>query len=284
VTKTHDTFPFGAPSTPRPPRPATGGRAQVAVVGVYPSALHVRWDVPQWAVQRLGLAQRVGALAVDVEPTVFWDGIDPDPDELVAAWQQAVGFQPGDDELQHGQVRPVMNGTSGRTVAERVLGPLGVTPAATSFTDVTTRFYVKSGSPRTAQQADRIRDVYAPFAMVASLPPARLPARPTPRQLVADAVGIEGGRLRSELADAAAATVVTLGDEARTVLARIADEVAGPPSGALRRDDAGYGQPGHLRLGGYRAQWYALTHPGNRNAEWSRIQDRWAAEVRRPAR
>jgi len=50
---------------------------------VYPSALHVRWSRGDLNVQ---------ALAVDVEPTVFWDGADA---ELrVAAWKGAVGFRP----------------------------------------------------------------------------------------------------------------------------------------------------------------------------------------------
>jgi hypothetical protein len=55
-------FPFGRPSTRRPPREPSGP-ADLLVLGVYPSALHVRWTTPD------GL-HTVGALAVDDEPTV----------------------------------------------------------------------------------------------------------------------------------------------------------------------------------------------------------------------
>lgn len=276
---TVERFPFGAQSSPRPPRLPTDGDALLSVVGVYPSALHVRWDLPRWAVQELGLPPRVGALAVDVEPTVFWDGTQPDPRGLVSAWQRQVGFRPGDDRGEHGRVREVMNGTSGQAVAERVLGPLGVPAGRAFFTDVLTRFFVKSGSTKRPQQADRIRDVYEPFAEEAALPVAALPFRPAPGRLVEDASQLERGRLRQELSDAAAPTVVTLGEEARAVIQRVADDVTGPPTVPLRRDDPHYGQPGPLRIGRYEARWHALTHPGNRSPQWAALHGRWAERV-----
>lgn len=63
-------FPFGAESTPRPPRKPKG-EARVFVLGVYPSAVHVRWDLPLWA--QTAERRAVGALAIADEPTVFWD-------------------------------------------------------------------------------------------------------------------------------------------------------------------------------------------------------------------
>lgn len=63
------TFPFGRPATARPPRPAVDGSARVFVLGVYPSALHIRWARPDVKVH-------VQSLAVDDEPEVFWDGAD----------------------------------------------------------------------------------------------------------------------------------------------------------------------------------------------------------------
>ncbi len=53
------------------------------VLGVYPSALHVRWSCGDAG---------VGALAVDVEPTVFWDG--GDANARIDDWKKAVGFRP----------------------------------------------------------------------------------------------------------------------------------------------------------------------------------------------
>ena len=77
-------FPFGSPSTPRPPRRPVGDAA-VFVLGVYPSALHVRWTLPAWW---SGERQVVGALAVADEPTVFWDGADAH--ERVADWKASI--------------------------------------------------------------------------------------------------------------------------------------------------------------------------------------------------
>lgn len=85
-------FPFGRPSTPRPPRRPTS-RPELVVIGVYPSALHVGWDPPAWARDELGVG-RVGSLAVDDEPTVFWDGADAEA--RVERWRVEVGFHKGD--------------------------------------------------------------------------------------------------------------------------------------------------------------------------------------------
>src|SRR5687768_61987 len=98
------TFPFGRASTERPPR-TPPGPASAFVLGVYASALHVRWTPPAW---HAGDSPKpVSALAVDVEPVVFWDGTDPDPSELIDQWKAAVGFVEGDDRGCDGHVAGV---------------------------------------------------------------------------------------------------------------------------------------------------------------------------------
>jgi hypothetical protein len=87
--ETFGTFPFGRPNTPRPAR--TAGRAAATVIGVYPSAFHVEWRAPAHLVAG-GRSGRVRALAVDVEPEVFWEG--DGFDERLQAWKTAVGFDP----------------------------------------------------------------------------------------------------------------------------------------------------------------------------------------------
>lgn len=108
---TEPRFPFGSPSTPRPPRRPTEP-TELFVLGVYPSALHVHWTPPTWANELQGV-KAIGALAVADEPTVFWDGITPAPDDLVAAWKQQVAFKEGDGPGQWGHVRQAGNGTPG---------------------------------------------------------------------------------------------------------------------------------------------------------------------------
>jgi hypothetical protein len=209
--ETSPTFPFGSPSTPRQPRRADGAAA-VFVLGVYPSALHVRWTLPSWW---SGEQRVVGALAVADEPTVFWEG--DDAHELVAAWKSSVGFREGDTPGDWGSARAAGNGTSGRPVRDRVLRPLGVDVDEAWFTDAVDRFFVKRGGAA-RQQGDVIDAVYQPFAAEAGLPSATIPPRPTPARLVEIAVTEHRDRLRAELVEASAPVVVTLGEEARQVV------------------------------------------------------------------
>ena len=272
---TSDRFPFGAPSTPRPPREPITGPARVAVVGVYPSALHVRWTLPTWAVERLDVASHVTALAIDVEPVVFWDGRDPAAADLVSRWKAAVGFEEGDDDGYHGHAVGAMNGMSGVAVGERVLAPLGIDPSETFFTDLVPRFFLKRSGGSGSAQANRIDDTYTPFARAAELPAASLPNRPTPARLVQLTVTEAASRLRGEIAGAGADLLVTLGEEARWAVAILADDAGGPPTSQLRCNDS-YGLPGRLRIDDYRARWVALTHPGNRTNAWRGVHDAWS--------
>src|SRR3954465_2597268 len=115
-------FPFGRTATRRPPRGPVSDSAALLVLGVYPSALHVRWRRPDGVT--------VGALAVDDEPTVFWDGADAA--QRIERWQQAVGWTD-----QWGSVTAAGggNGSSGRHVVDHVLRPLDVLPDQVYFTD-----------------------------------------------------------------------------------------------------------------------------------------------------
>lgn len=188
-------FPFGAIASPRAPR-RPDGDAGLFVLGVYPSALHVRWNPPMWAVAKLGIGP-VGALAVADEPTVFWDGADA-ADE-VARWKAEVGFVDGDAPGSWGRVRPAMNGTSGRAVVDTVLTPLGVSPADVWFTDCLDTFFVKAGSASRRQQAEVMRDVYGPFADALGLGRASISARPSASDLIEQAASDHRRRLRTEL-------------------------------------------------------------------------------------
>jgi hypothetical protein len=127
----------------------------VFVLGVYPSALHVRWCRSDGAVQ----AQ---SLAVDDEPEVFWDGADAS--ERVARWKNHVGWQPS-----WSSVTASGHGKSGRGVVRDVLQPLGVEPDGTYFTDCYRRYLVKTGDG--SQQA-AIERAYTGFAAARGLPAA----------------------------------------------------------------------------------------------------------------
>ena len=209
------------------------------------------------------------------EPTVFWDGADAV--ERVAAWKTSIGFRDGDSQDEWGTVAAAGNGTSGRPVRDRVLDPLRVDVDDTWFTDAVDRFFVKRGGKQ-RQQGDVIDDVYRPFAASVGLPLASIPVRPTTARLVDLAVSEHRDRLRSELVEASAPVVVTLGEEARQVLLAIADGARGSPLGRLDRRSIAterYGEPGHVRVGDWSAEWHAVVHPGNRDRFWRNLHDEW---------
>lgn len=271
-------FPFGATSLLREARPPRQLPAALFVLGVYPSALHIRWDLPRWAVKDHGLPPTVSALAVDVEPVVFWDGHTPAADDVFQRWLERSDFVPGDGPGHHGRVIPSGNGSSGRAVMEHVLKPLGFDAKATWFTDALPWFFVKrSGSSTKREQGDVLDDIYEPFAAAAGLPSADLSSRPSRSQLVTMATTTERRRLREELAESGASSVVTLGEEARRVLVGIADEADGLPTRPLHAK--AYGDRGRVRVGNHAAEWYALVHPGNRSAKWRQARDLWKSHV-----
>ena len=251
-------FPFGRPATRRPPR-RPSGPAALFVLGVYPSALHVRWALP-------GGRGVVGALAVDDEPVVFWDGADAD--QRIAAWQDVVGWRP-----EWGAVGPTGgNGSSGRGVTEHVLTPLGVEPEQAYFTDCLPTFFVKAGR---GSQGARIHDVYDVFAASTGGPlvPADLPTRPAPRALVNRAVAEERDVLLAQVAESAASTIVTLGQEAADVLTALTEQ-----SRLVLDTGPRYGRRRSVCIGARHVDWLALTHPGNRTAAWATRHRQWMAD------
>lgn len=248
-------FPFGRPATRRPPR-EPAGPAELAVLGVYPSALHVRWALPDGSAT-------VGALAVDDEPTVFWNGADAAG--RIGSWKDAVGWSDA-----WGSVGAAGgNGSSGRHVVTHVLDPLGVAPAATLFTDCLPTYFVKGGA---GSQAERIQTVYQPFAERAGLPPAQLPPRPPPQELVRRAVVEERSTLLGQLGGSQAPRIVTLGQEAADVLAAI----TGAEPFVLTTGGE-YGRSRSVVFGGSRREWIPLTHPGNRTPAWAARHAEWVA-------
>jgi hypothetical protein len=250
-------FPFGRPALEQPPRPARSHSADVFVLGVYPSALHVRWRSPGGEV--------VGALAVDDEPEVFWDGSDQH--EQVMRWARSVGWSPA-----WGAIAPAGNGTSGRSVTDRVLGPLGTEPARAHFTDCVRTYFVKHG-PRT--QGARVKQVYEPMARARGLPFASLPPRPSPAAMVRLALEQDRGFLADELRRSDADTVVTLGQEAADVFA----SVVGHARVELRPIES-YGQARTVRLGRGALCWFPLVHPGQRMPHWRSAHDAWVQSLR----
>lgn len=284
-------FPFGRSNKIRGMRPATVGRARVLVVGVYPSAFHVRWWAPGNDDPR---RPTIGSMAVDVEPEVFWTG-DPTPQaaqDRIAAWRNDVKAATGIDPDTLGKFGPGTNGTSGRTVQERYLDCLGVSPAQTAFTDVYQAFLLKRGKAQRRPGGTAIDDDYTPVAAEAGWPSVSIATRPSEETLISWAIEQFGDRIQTDLANAdPSETVISLGNEALGALLRLLGPDADAAGETLQDiyDGDLYGTAGTLTVNGRAVEWFPLVHPGllkgdrdpaGAKRKWQQAHHEWCHKMR----
>lgn len=244
-------FPFGAPL-----EPCGDGRPEpcdALVLGAYPSAVHVRWVPPRSS----GL-RPISAIAVDNEPTVFWDGSDAD--QRVDAWR-ARYFDPSWGEV----TTATLNGPSGSWLSANILDPLLSAGADSHFiTDCLTTYRLSDGA------SSRLNDTYEPMVRTTSgLPAANLLPHPTEAQIVREALNQQSERLTGQIAAARPRVVVTLGNAASRVVANLSQT---GQTGKLARD--GYGEPSTVSISGTEFIWIALVHPAT-PAVWQARHQEW---------
>jgi hypothetical protein len=247
-------FPFGRPVEPMPPTQNRGG---LFILGAYPSALHVRWRAPE--------GPTINALAIENEPAPFWNG--DDQERYVESWKQAIGFTE-----RWGIAEPAghHNGSSGRWVDERLLGPLGFTREQTWITDCLDTYRVSDA------QTAAITERFLPFAAkVGEDVEPNLPAHPDEDAIVREAKKDHIERVDQELRQAEPTTVVTLGNAALRVFRLLLRDDDPYQTDGLSTD--GYGRRVFVSLHARPLDWYPLVHPGGRGP----IQDAhttWIAE------
>ena len=262
----HGTFPFGRPNSVRPPR-VPSGPTRVLVVGVYPSAFHVRW----WRPDAVESRPTISSLAVDVEPVVFWDGQEPSLKELLDDWVKSVGFT-----QRWGRAAPGHNGPSGQRLRVDYLEPLGLDETNTAYTDLIPWFFVKAGA---GSQGRAISERFEPWAVAHEAPTSTLPERPSPKRPV-DLVNSSGRskKLRTEITMIRPEVVLTLGQEALDGLTAIADHIDLAQT-HLTPDDA-YGRPGTATIDDTQFTVIAVAHPGllrqTTRGDWKSAHARWA--------
>jgi hypothetical protein len=258
------------------------GRAKALIVGVYPSAFHVKWHIPKELDDRTPARRRlfVSSLAVDVEPTVFWDGKSPAPEKLLKDWE--------DDcfKSEWGTVRPGSNGPSGVGLLNTYLAPLRLGANQVAMTDVVPWYFAKGGSDSQGAAIDRLKRLNERLNL--GIDAGDLPKRPSPRDLVRCATSEpRRSALRREVLDAGAERVITLGQEALDALRGVADGVAGVQAKLTHGDD--YGREGTLKIDGHELRLIPLVHPGRlrqtaaagegERASWRATHDAWCAAI-----
>lgn len=237
-----------------------------------PSAIHIAWTPPSAVDPRdAGGRSRplIGSLAVDVEPTVFWDGLAPSPADELARWRAEVDFEP----VTHGTATLGTNGPSGAGLIDTVLTPLGLDAASCAYTDAMPWYFVKYDK---GGQGRAIRDRLAPIAQTLGVHAGSIPARPSRRVLVELVCGTaRRDLLRAELIEADPPLVITLGQEALDVMSAVATT-----SGVRQQlSPDGYGAVGVVALDGRRIPLLPLAHPGfvrqTKNEAWRLALASW---------
>ena len=189
---------------------------------------------------------------------------------------RTVAFRSGDEPGTWGHIAIGDNGPSGSELLDRLLDPLHVDSDSVWFTDVVNRYYVHRAGP--GSQGYALDEVFGPFAQAVGIAAARLPTRPSRARLVNTAVAEHGVRLRAELVESGAPLVVSLGEEARRTLARIADGSDGEPTQPLTLGgmaDGQYGFKGTIRILDYCADWIAIVHPFQSVPAWRALHAAW---------
>jgi hypothetical protein len=206
----------------------------------------------------------ISAIAVENEPTPFWTG--EDEVERIEAWKAAVGWTDA-----WGAVAPVgrLNGSSGVWVADNVLMPLCARRADTWITDCLDTYRASVGATK------RLVDTYRPFAAATGLLLDDLAPHPSENEIVLEALRDHGARLTRELEAARPELVVTLGNAALRVLARVAHDKDAPTR--LRVD--AYAERRTVTLAGRRTPWLPLAHPAA-PPEYQDAHARWREGAR----
>lgn len=271
-------FPFGRPVKSRPP--SSTDPCSVYLLGAYPSGLHIGWTAPALD----GHPRRsIRALIVDNEPTPFWDGIDEK--SRLDDWLEAVSW----DQKQWGDATlppPKTNGSSGGWVDEHILDPLGFDRHDVCISDC-----LDTARLNKSQRAALDR-AYKPVAAALGLPECTMLPGPGENEIVRESQA-HCERLRQELRDCGASTVITLGNAALKVMRTVLDTTqdcpgpddghprsvhkgprpSGPPAGRLNAD--GYGATVSVPFEDKTVTWYPLVHPGQRAKRWRDVHRRW---------
>lgn len=248
----HGVFPFGRKV--KVLRQKGTAQKDVFVLGVYASAVHARWVGSNGK-------QKVAALAVASEPSIFWRG--DGADRIVSS----IRLPPSLGRLLPAGER--FNGPSGRSLDDRFLYPLGISRDDVWLCDIYPYAMVNP------HQLEAIRSEYAPLVSKHHLARTSLEVAPT---LSPGKKRI--GEIMAELRHSGARTLILLGDlPIQWFLAAFQREYR--KLSDFGRGSQDYGLLHPIELDGRKLDVLPLVHPrqasrlGKSSTEWGDVHDQW---------
>lgn len=194
-------FPFGEILLPQEPN--IQSLRNVFILGAYPSAFHIRWIPPS-------PYREIKAIAVDNEPSVFWDGSDQET--IFKDWLNCVSWQ---DDWGKALLAGNLNGSSGVWVNKNLLVPLGLSRKNVWFSDCLDIYHCSDGLKK------RLQDTYHLVAEIFNLANAKLPPHPDENQIVQLSLKNHASRIKNQLNIAKPDLIITLGNAALRVISSL---------------------------------------------------------------
>jgi len=249
-------YPFGQPV--RPVRCHSSRKNDVFVLGAYPSALHIKWSPRE--------TSHIRALPIDNEPMPFWTG--EDRFERVEQWLHTVKWKEewGTAQAANGEY----NGSSGRILRDKVLFPLNLSVERAWITDCLNSYFMSVGVEARLQG-----DIGAVLEQLGHAAEGMF-SHPSENRIVELACKEHLGRLTNELEISKAPLVITLGNAALRVFAKM---VGHQQVQKLTSDYSTYGKPIPIVTSGREITWYPLCHPGLRNVSYLQAHKNWMNKV-----
>ena len=235
---------------------------KVFVLGVYASAVHAKWTDKNGK-------QKVAALAVASEPSIFWTG--ENAEEIISKIKipEQLGSLsvPKDKRL---------NGSSGCALDKLYLQPLGLSRQNSWLCDLLPESRVNEQQRKaidTHYTETIIKEYNLPRATVPNFDKKKLDS-PTRRD-----------EILNELQTSKADTLILLGDLPINWFLRYYSDKRFTKLSEFGEDNKTYGRPQQLNIGGNDYNVIALCHPrqadrlGTSSSKWRQLHDYWIKNV-----
>lgn len=254
-----NTFPFGQPIIPV--RQLNNGQPKkLFILGVYASAVHVKWIGPNGKT-------RIRAMAVASEPEIFWRGDAEYVKKVIAD----INLDP-----KYGHLEPAdqaFNGPSGKCLDDNYIHPLGLTRKDVWLCDLLPE------SRKNPSQEEALRKNYDGYVNI----PYKFPPVPKP---IADEQRVD--EIVKELEASGSQKIILLGDEPIKYFINHFDKPINFDKPIKKLSDIKpYGKEIKVPINGKNYNVICLAHPrqtaklGKSSEKWYDVHHTWIKEIER---